>query len=555
MRIWTTVHLLGIFIQIQVQCFEEGICPRKDPPRGAQVLAPGTEVILHCSGRVSVNGVDIAETDGVPKGRAEGDIRDKAHVEEVHEEPETGMETVTANRSRLMNELGLPGRAGGMGNLTGEDRGSMDTGLSNKIAGGAMENASASTPDGAYAGTLGTAGRLARGLKEGVQWRVNGRLRTRGREEEDMLLLAPLKLSDRGNYSCLRDGRKVFSIEILVGAPLEQPTLSCYRKTPTSKIRCDWTAKQPVTPTPQCYLILQKGLYGPLSKVNCSFSPSRARCWCVMEHREEEKDSFQAALCLTSITGNVTSPIIQIHPENIIKPDPPTNVTVLAEDNMEHRLKVTWRYPRSWSSHFYYLEFQLEYFPILNGEAKEVQSVLTKGMSYTINDILTQTTYLIRIRAKEEFDLGQWSSWSPHVYARSWAAPEPSATSELHSSSEPNPFDPFFSGSGETPSVSPSLLRPTLTFHLSWVVAACVLVIVMVLAVYILRHREKVMSKLFKLVRSSTSNTPGLPPSQLPREGNPLVSTKSLPPPILLEEERSDGIHLNNMGYFLVQTN
>ncbi|XP_035261967.1 interleukin-6 receptor subunit alpha isoform X1 [Anguilla anguilla] len=560
MRIWTTFHLiLGVLIEIQVQCFQEGICRQKAPPRGVQVLAPGTEVTLHCSGRISVNGVDIAQTGGASTGRTEGDVREGPGKEGVHARPDGGVETIRANRSELMEEPDLAGGAGDTVNLTMEERGGVGTGLNGSEVGGAVQNANASGSDGAYAGAPGTEGREAR-----VQWRVNGRLGTRGEEEGGTLRLAPLRLSHKGNYSCHRGGRKVFSVEIVVAAPLEQPTLSCYRRTPTSKIRCDWTANQSVTPTPQCSLIMKMGLYGELTEEQCSFSPSRARCWCVLERRDVEKSAFQATLCLTSVTGNVTSPTIQVHPKNIIKPDPPANVTVHAQDGMEHRLKVTWKYPRTWSSAFYRLKFHLQYFPIQNGEANEMQDVHTKRGHHTINDVLSRTAYLLRVRAKEEFDLGQWSDWSPPVYARSWTAPEPSASSEVHVGSETNPLDPFMTGSGdwsenELPPgelVSPSILRPTLTFHLSWVLAACVLVTFIGLAVYILRHRKQLISKLHKLVRSSASHTPAPAPSQLPKEeGSPLVSPGPSAPPLQHKEDRGEGIHLNNMGYFLVQTN
>ncbi|KAJ8354716.1 hypothetical protein SKAU_G00222830 [Synaphobranchus kaupii] len=566
MRIWTTFFLLlGVWIDIQVQCFQEGMCPQKDPPRGVQVLAPGTEVTLHCSGRISVNGADIARTGTVSTGKAKRDVRggtDGGGVRAGPAEEYGGVETVAANQSGLVEELDLASRAGERINLTREDRGSMNTGPNGSEAGGggfvegAVENANASDLGVAYHGALEEQGRAVRGLRDRVQWRVNGRLRERGGKDGDTLQLGPLRLGDKGNYSCHRGGRKVFSVEIIVAAPLEQPTLSCYRKMPTSKIRCDWTANQTVIPTPQCYLILEKGLYSQLSKVSCSFSASRARCWCVMEPKEGEDDAFDATLCLTSITGNVTSPTIQIHPQNIIKPDPPTNVTVRAEEGMEHRLKVTWKYPLTWRQSYYYLDFQLQYFPILNGEAMEVQNVSTKKGHHVINDIVPRTTYLLRVRAREEFGLGQWSDWSRHVYGRSWAAPEPSATIEVLSSSEIDPFYPFITGSGEGsgnefPPVSSSLLPPKLTFHLSWVLAACVLVTIIVLAVFILRHREQFMSKLLMVIQSSTSRTPAPPPSQLPREGNPLVSPEPSTPPSLQEEERGEGIHLNNMGYFL----
>ncbi|KAJ8366275.1 hypothetical protein AAFF_G00363230 [Aldrovandia affinis] len=238
---------------------------------------------------------------------------------------------------------------------------------------------------------------------------------------------------------------------------------------------------------------------------------------------------------------------------------------------MERRLKVTWNYPDTWQTDYYRLKFQLQYFPIKTEELHKVdsspQNISTNRLFHSINDILPRTTYLLRIRAREEFDMGQWSNWSPHVYARSWTAPEPSATSRVHFPADINSFYSITgSGNGpedELPPVSTSLLPSTLMFHLSWVFGVCLFLILTVLAIYIFRHRKQFISKLLKLGQSSTSHTPAPPPTQLPiEEGSPLVSSESSAPPLSKEppflqegEGRGEGIHLNNMGYFLVQTN
>ncbi|KAG9345375.1 hypothetical protein JZ751_009922 [Albula glossodonta] len=537
MRIWTTLKLLlSVLIVIQVQCFQDGLCPQKDTPHGAQVLSPGSALTLYCNGWITVDGVDITHNSWVLNGREEGageGVSDKLRRTSRagdHDEPPVqhrGEQLGDTSQPRLRQELDHTGHVGEAVSLTGEDgrvNGSqLDKARSDVMGDEEKANASSSSK------ALGAAGRVERGLRDRTQWKVNGHPRTTGGggDRGDMLHLAALRLSDSGVYSCQQAGREVFSIKIIVAAPPEQPTLSCIRKTPTSKIRCDWTSSQ--------------------------------------HHPEGDKDIYLATLCVTNIAGNVTSPTTEIHPVNIIKPDPPRNVTVHKEEGKEHRLKVTWNYPVTWRPDFYFLEFQLQYYPILNGESMQVQSIDTKRLSYTISDILPRTTYQLRIRAREEFHMGQWSDWSSSVKARSWTGLQSSVSSSAHSTSYNHTVIPFDTGEGsgsgsEPTNLSPATRPPTPMLHLSWVFGVCALMTLTVLAIYILRHREQFITKLLKLGRSSTSRTPAPPSCQKPQEeGNPLVFPESSAPPLSKEppypqeEERAEGIHLHNMGYFLVQ--
>ncbi|KAL0985264.1 hypothetical protein UPYG_G00154730 [Umbra pygmaea] len=158
-------------------------------------------------------------------------------------------------------------------------------------------------------------GRPVRGLRGRFQWRLNGRLLRGGQDGGGVLVrsgatltLTSMVLSDSGNYSCHRGGQRHFSLRVSVADPPEKPMLSCYKRSPSSKIRCDWTASKPVTPVPQCSLLLSKRLE-PFSRVNCSYSVRLLRCWCVLDHKVEEwRESHQAYLCVTNTAGNTTSP-------------------------------------------------------------------------------------------------------------------------------------------------------------------------------------------------------------------------------------------------------
>ncbi|XP_036795207.1 uncharacterized protein LOC118936246 isoform X2 [Oncorhynchus mykiss] len=421
-------------------------------------------------------------------------------------------------------------------------------------------------------------GRMVRGLRGRSQWRLNGRPLRGGEERGGVVVLGrrgatltlpSLAVGDSGNYSCHRGGKLVSSLRVSVAVPPERPKLSCYKRSPSSKIRCDWTASQPVTPVPQCYLLLRKGLSGSFSRVNCSYSALLSRCWCAIGHQEKEsREPHLAYLCVTNTAGNTTSPLLDFTPLDIIHPDPPSSVVVRGVEGQERRLRVGWAVPHSWKERDRYHEllYELRYHTMPHGT--QIKGTTT-AQFYTITDALPGVQYLIQLRAKEEFD-GHWSEWSTAVYANTWTAPVPTAFSDL--STVMDYTDDTDSGSGMTEETSVSESRGGVEVwpHVLWVVASCVLLSITLLSTYLYRHRERFMSKLWRLSPVSSSPAcPSPPVTTLPtQEGHALVNFDHpiYGEPVPREEERKEEdeeeeeeekvevIRFNNTSYFLVQS-
>ncbi|XP_070990606.1 serine-rich adhesin for platelets-like isoform X2 [Oncorhynchus clarkii lewisi] len=420
--------------------------------------------------------------------------------------------------------------------------------------------------------------RMVRGLRGRSQWRLNGRPLRGGEEREGVVVLGrrgatltlpSLAVGDSGNYSCHRGGKLVSSLRVSVAVPPERPKLSCYKRSPSSKIRCDWTASQPVTPVPQCYLLLRKGLSGSFSRVNCSYSALLSRCWCAIGHQEKEsREPHLAYLCVTNTAGNTTSPLLDFTPLDIINPDPPSSVVVRGVEGQERRLRVGWAVPHSWKERDRYHEllYELRYHTMPHGT--QIKGTTTARF-YTITDALPGVQYLIQLRAKEEFD-GHWSEWSTAVYANTWTAPVPTAFSDL--STVMDYTDDTDSGSGMTEETSVSESRGDVEVwpHVLWVVASCVLLSITLLSTYLYRHRERFLSKLWRLSPVSSSPAcPSPPVTALPtQEGHALVNFDHpiYGEPVPQEEERKEEdeeeeeeekgevIRFNNTSYFLVQS-
>uniref|UniRef100_A0A3B3RUH0 Type I cytokine receptor cytokine-binding domain-containing protein n=1 Tax=Paramormyrops kingsleyae TaxID=1676925 RepID=A0A3B3RUH0_9TELE len=297
-----------------------------EPLPGVQVLAPGRIVTLSCSGQITVDGVGVTLTTTSQAGR-DGE-----------------------ERARTRDAVSMDGSYGDIVSSRGPP----------------------STPLGVEAPRQAV--RPVKDSRTSVHWKLDGRpMRVTG-DGADTLHLGPILASKSGNYSCHQGRKMIFSVKIVVEAPPEQPSLSCYQRSPTSHIRCEWNASQPVTPVPQCHLLLKKG---SVYQEFCQRGPFQHRCWCVLDKNTEgSRDSYWASLCVYNTAGHVTSPPIVLHPQDIVKPDAPYNVSVRSQEGNKHWLIVSWKYPRSWKSNFYKLTFHLQYFVVLQGYPRSMVSVI-----------------------------------------------------------------------------------------------------------------------------------------------------------------------------------
>ncbi|XP_012994917.3 interleukin-6 receptor subunit alpha isoform X2 [Esox lucius] len=612
-----------------VYCFPSETCPRKEPPPGVLVLHPGSTLVLGCSGLVAVNGRRVkvngsehpsrstgvhittaiasngatasAVTDGNVIGKYTSANRvDTAFFNETDtpvvsgtDHSKTNRFDGTVTRSQEVRHLTtLPARHSDSQSRPSPIGTMILPTTDSRVEGAVTELHSDwwdEKMDRDYEEEVAE-GRTVRGQRERSQWRLNGKL-LRGRNEMEggkrvlskrgaILTVPSVDFTDSGNYSCQRGGKLVSSLSVSVSVPPERPTLSCYKRSPSSKIRCDWTASQPVTPAPQCYLLVRKTLFGSFSRVNCSYSTKMSRCWCVLEHQvENNRDSHLVYLCVTNTAGNTTSHPLDFQPLDIskLKPDPPSNIQVRVVEGQERRLWVSWSIPRSWKERDLYheLRYELRYHTVPQGI--QINGSTTMRM-YCITDALPGERYLIQLRAKEEFD-GYWSEWSEPVYASTWKAPGPTPPNDLSTIMD---IEGTESGSGMTEELEVTELDGGVEVwpHVLWVIGSCVLLSITLLSIYLYRHRVRFMSKLQRLSPvSSSSAGHSLPATVLPyQEGHALVNFNTpcykerLPQDEQKkvenegeegeegeereeEEEIEEVVHFNNTSYFLVQNN
>ncbi|XP_031709335.1 interleukin-6 receptor subunit alpha [Anarrhichthys ocellatus] len=587
--------LLCVLCAAQVQGIFDGKCPRKDPPPGLLVVSPGSKLVLTCSGGVEVNGVKVNIHTNNRRGSyfnatpTTVNIISKTGVlmkSKTHTVKNPVSEGYQSN-SKSAGERRSPGRTETGYTASTTTHTVRPTNASRLLKVESDREAEEMDGIGDYEEEEGAeeGSRVTRGIKSRLQWKRNGRTVGKGDRDwgeitfersEASLSLSSVRLTDSGRYTCHHRGRERFSLKVNVADPPENPSLSCYKRSPSSKIRCEWVPQKPVTVWPNCYLLLSKSPTDAFLRSQCSYSSRHSRCWCALEHNEDEQRTLHMAyLCVTSITGNATSALLHFLPLGILKPDPPSYVTVRQEEGQEMRMTVTWGLPNSWKpqDNYYELIYEIKYRPNISS-LYHGQIQMVKKRSYTITDAMPGVEYLIQLRTKEEYD-GQWSDWSKPVYASSWlftTAKGLFGKDDLSSTMFPVYTDN--EGSSDTDDDVFDVPEPVqsgaeVLRHVMWISGSLSLLSV-ILAAYIFRHKDRFMPKLQRLsvvIQCGDSPRPQ-PSAPTPPEGQSLVTFappryKKNPQREVEEgeeenkeeqrlKERVEAMHFNNTSYFFL---
>ncbi|XP_041648395.1 interleukin-6 receptor subunit alpha [Cheilinus undulatus] len=564
----------------------DGTCPSKEPPHGVLVLSPGSKLVLTCSGHVKVNGVKVTTSKNGSNRvrRVNSSNATPTHVN-ITNSTEDSIKSSKVTMDIAVSERHQSDLSETEKVIAHTDSGYTASPTTHSVQRSSMswilksgsdleaEEVEDFEEDDGEEGS-----RVTRGIKLIYQWKWNGR--TLGKGDRDWgeitlegrgetLSLSIVRVIDSGKYTCFSKGREMFSLRVTIADPPETPYLSCYKRSPSSKIRCEWTPQKAVTITPECYLFLSKkvGLQSePFQRLKCSYSLRLSRCWCALDFNEDHLRTLHTVyLCVTSIAGNATSSLLHFRPLSILQPEPPSKVLVQQEAGQETRLKVTWNAPGSWKSQdsYYELIYEIRYRP-LRSSFSQVK-LIKVGRVYIINDALPGVEYVIELRTREEYD-GLWSDWSEPVNASSWTAPSvsPLTTTVF-------PFYPEGSGADdELTNVDPEFSGPEPSHHILWILGSFVLLSVM-LAIYIIRYKGRLVSKLQSLsVITKCGDPPQSQPSeQTDPEGQ--ASVKLVPPcykespsseaereeeDVEEEEQGNDlmeALHFSNTSYFFLQ--
>nr|XP_019948152.1 PREDICTED: interleukin-6 receptor subunit alpha-like [Paralichthys olivaceus]WPA94660.1 interleukin-6 receptor subunit alpha [Paralichthys olivaceus] len=574
------------------RCIFDGSCPRRDPPPGMLVLSSGSNLVLTCKGHATVDGVKVngAKNNSKANRRASSSVTPTTTGNIVNRKHMKDSSLKEENHTSPEAEVGV----------TKETRGPRDTDTANTasptthvtpltsvvrlLRGESNWDSEELDGEGDFGedeeeeGASGS--RVTRGTKSQPQWKLNGETVGTGKRDWREIIfekrgatmsLFSVRETDSGTYSCHHRGRERSSFNVVVADPPESPSLFCYKRSPSSKIRCEWTPQKPPSRNMNCSLMLNKRLSDTFLHYQCSYSTRRSRYWCALDHNEDELRSLHLAyLCVTSIAGNATSPLLPFTPLDILKPDPPSDIRVNQVEGHETWIKVNWNFSTSWKfqDRYYELIYELKYRPLESSFYNEQIKNIKSRRSYTITDAMPGVRYLIQLRTKEEYD-GQWSDWSSPVNISSWTAHK--LSDDLTATMFPEFIEEGSAAEDDTPNdPGPVVGEVEVSQHVLWICGSFLLLSI-ILAAYMFRHKDKLVSKLHCfsiLVQSGNSSQP--PPSTpAAPEGQALVTF--VPPcndqPSSGEadegeeeneeeqrlEERTEAVHFSNTSYFLTQ--
>ncbi|XP_072916026.1 interleukin-6 receptor subunit alpha-like [Hemitrygon akajei] len=170
----------------------------------------------------------------------------------------------------------------------------------------------------------------------------------------------------------------------------------------------------------KCNLFYRTSLLKTASLKPCKFYTGPRVCVCTAPHREGEYDHYFISLVVSNGFGCSQSKERMFSFDGLLRPDPPEMVRVRSVRKAKHKLNVTWAYPRTWQPGFYALQFEVSY-----GVKNELlfRMVIVKDTTFLIADALPNRNYTVKVRAKEEFNHGSWSEWTPEAFGISWADP------------------------------------------------------------------------------------------------------------------------------------
>ncbi|XP_066568219.1 interleukin-11 receptor subunit alpha [Amia ocellicauda] len=285
-------------------------------------------------------------------------------------------------------------------------------------------------------GALGSNVTLACGSSRGrpsVEWQLNGSGVGSSQTllQNGDLVLINADLSMEGNYSCHdRRGNLLWATKLRLGYFPGFLNITCMTPNYIS-ITCAWEQTlKTFLPTKYIMTYRDGGQRSePCRQEFYTINSCKINATKIWHHNH--------LINITEVNplgSKYTISKIEIH--DIVKPDPPEEISVEPIIGQPTRLLVSWRYPASWSNEIHFqLNFQLRHKPV---GSESWSKLKTTNTNVTVNDVLAGHNHIIQVQAIDYTENGHWSEWSPEVKALPWIEPTlpPSETSNYENVSE-----------------------------------------------------------------------------------------------------------------------
>ncbi|XP_016329541.1 interleukin-27 subunit beta-like [Sinocyclocheilus anshuiensis] len=248
------------------------------------------------------------------------------------------------------------------------------------------------------------------GEEKGVEWRFNSSVLV----SSPVLFIQNSSLKDQGIYTCHQlNGDLIQTVSLHLGYPPSPPDVHCWSPSYPKRAICSWTlTPDPILPTH--YSATYRSFSDPLSSARQCQKWGEQDRQCALEQLE----IFASEPTLINITAvNALGSTTRIWPisfEQIVKPDPPVNVSVMVMPG--RKLSVQWGPPHTWPDP---VNFLLKYTVKFHWGKPETARTLGpyESNKMVLSGLVAGRTYYIQISAKDSLDDGQSSDWSEPISA------------------------------------------------------------------------------------------------------------------------------------------
>ncbi|XP_078055412.1 interleukin-12 subunit beta-like [Mustelus asterias] len=250
-----------------------------------------------------------------------------------------------------------------------------------------------------------------------VTWKKDGEGLLASRE----LTLEDVDQPNAGNYTCWHNGTTVTHTYLVISekdqSPIFSNTIQCRARTFDGIIICSWqTRGAAIFKVKHC----RRNLENECSLMEYSNSGIDHHYNFTMKNYSPYEEEYHPIMFIVEAISSVSYQKLQttFYMEDIIKPDPPQNITVTLN---RKTMNISWQYPCNWiEPHSYFpLHFEIEYKPKRNSARSDIIKVVEEeGLSKQITVRGSKKLYLIHIKAKDRFLNSPWSEWSDWIESR-----------------------------------------------------------------------------------------------------------------------------------------
>ncbi|XP_075467459.1 interleukin-27 subunit beta isoform X2 [Ascaphus truei] len=260
----------------------------------------------------------------------------------------------------------------------------------------------------------------------GVYWKMNGE-RIHGSESVQLngtqLMLFHVRQDQGGNYSCHlpHTVKTLTQIQLQLGHPPEKLHIQCWAMSYPEKLRCTWNILPGTHLTTSFTSTYRLGLVGPDPPGQCvqsALDPSS----CIISDFQMFADSpYLLNVTATNPLGSLTQ-LLPFVVENIIRPDPPEDVTLSPIPGQSKKLLLRWSLPQSWPLPEYFpLKYLIQYKRAGTGSYRKIGPY--EQTFFILSGVRPGSVLQAQVAAKDFTDSGEYSEWSAMVTGRPWVQP------------------------------------------------------------------------------------------------------------------------------------